>query len=144
MHILLRESSMEIVRSVCRNIQDFRRLGQYIKGDEYVLGLSGALRQNKAVAIEAAQLYLVQGHYIKAADASHLASCSIFMNGDSSANFTSEICDAASVALELLASYIGMSRYGRLKSALHVSNRIYDVWLTQDRKYGYFFPAQHS
>lgn len=129
---------METVGNVCKAIQSFRRLGQYIKGDDYIIGLSKELRRDKAVAIEAAQLYLVQGHYIKASDACHLVSCPIFRNGDPSADFTLEICDATSVTLALLTSYVGISRYGKLKTALQVADRIYDVWLTPDRMYARF------
>ena len=126
---------METVGNICKAIQTLRRLGRYIEGDDYIIGLSKELRLDKAVAIEAAQLYLVQGHYIKAWDACHLISCPIFKHGDPSADFTREICDATSVTLTLLTSYVGISRYGRLKTALQVANRIYNVWLTSDRMY---------
>jgi hypothetical protein len=129
---------METVGNVCKTIQTFRRLGQYIEGDDYIIGLSKDLRRDKAVTIEAAQLYLVQGHYIKASDACHLVSCPIFKKGDPSADFTLEICDATSVTLALLTSYVGISRHGKLKTALKVADRIYDVWLTPDRMYARF------
>lgn len=118
---------------VCRTIQNFRRLGKYFEGDQYICALSEEVRREKAVVIEAAQLYLVQGHYIKALDACHLVSCPILEDSDPSKGFTSEICNVGSVALALLTSVIEISRLGKVKTALKVANRVYEVWLDTDR-----------
>jgi hypothetical protein len=116
-------------------IQDFRRRGSYVEGHDYIISLPWVLRKQSRVAIEIAQLYLVQGHWIRAWEACSLPEVNIFKDGDPSAGFTTEICDPHSVCLALLSTYIGISRHGKLKTALRIAGRVYDAWLTPSRKW---------
>ena len=117
------------------DIQDFRRLGRYIEGHDYIVSLPYELRQQIRASIEIAQLYLVQGHWIRAWEACRLSNSNIFKDGDPSAGFTPEICDPHSVCLALLFSYIGICRYGMLRRALRIAGRVYDAWLAPNRKW---------
>src|SRR5271155_2716068 len=116
-------------------IQDFRRRGRYIEGHDYIIRLPQELRQQVRVTIEIAQLYLVQGHWIRAWEACNLSNLNIFKDGDSSAGFTLEICDQHSVCLALLSTYIGICRHGMIKSALRIAGRVHDAWLAPNRKW---------
>jgi hypothetical protein len=115
-------------------LQNFRGRGQYIVGHAYIIALPQELRQEKRTAIEIAQLYLSQGHYIRAWDACNLPESEIFENGDSTAAFTKEICDPDSATLALLRAFTGISRYGRMKTAFRIADRVYSVWLAENRE----------
>src|SRR5438105_10823585 len=54
-------------KAVKKRLRLLRAKGQYDAGHEFIIALPEWIRKMKAVAIEAAQLYLVQGHYIRAA-----------------------------------------------------------------------------
>ena len=88
------------------------------------------LRQRQKIAIETAQLYLVQGDYIRAAEECDLAHKSIFSDEVERNEFSSEVFNVDSVCLELVSAYIDISRRCKLKSALYLSQRVYDVWLS--------------
>lgn len=124
--IMQNAAGLEKVRQA---IKDFRRTGQYIAGHSYISSLAPTLRQEKAIAIDIAQLYLVQGHYIRAWEACSLPESTIFVQGNHLGRFTPEICQADSVCLAILSAYIGISRHGLLKTALQIADRVYDAWL---------------
>jgi hypothetical protein len=118
------------LEEVKAHIRLYRLRGQYIEGHEYVCGVAGDLRKRQTIAIEIAQLYLVQGDYIRAAEECTLAHKSIFSDEVERIEFSSEVFNVDSVCLELVSAYIDISRRCKLKSALHLSQRVYDVWLS--------------
>jgi hypothetical protein len=118
------------LEEVKAHIRLYRLRGQYIEGHEYVCSLALDLRKRQTIAIENAQLYLVQGDYIRAAEECTLARKSIFSDEVERNKFSSEAFNVDSVCLELVSAYIDISRRCKLKSALHLSQRVYDVWLS--------------
>jgi hypothetical protein len=117
------------LEEVKAQIRLYRLRGQYIEGHEYICSLARDLRKRQTIAIETAQLYLVQGDYIRAAEECALAHKSIFSDEVERNEFSSEVFNVDSVCLELVSAYIDISRRCKLKSALHLSQRVYDVWL---------------
>jgi hypothetical protein len=111
-------------------IRLYRLRGQFIDGHEYICSLTQDLRKRQTIAIETAQLYLVQGDYIRAAEECALAHKSIFSDEVERNEFSSEVFNVDSVCLEFLSAYIDISRRCKLKSALLLSQRVYDVWLS--------------
>jgi hypothetical protein len=116
-----------------RDVQNYRLKGQYIAGHEYVCGLPESVRRLKTIAIETAQMYLVQGHYIRAVEACDFAHKTVFLNEDQNEP-SPETLDADSICLELLSAYVAISRWCKVKSALRISQRVYEVWLSRKRK----------
>lgn len=121
---------LDELEEVKAHIRLYRLRGQYIEGHEYVCSLAQDLRKRQKIAIETAQLYLVQGDYIRAAEECALAHKSIFSDEVERNEFSSEVFNADSVCLELISAYIDISRRCKLKSALYLSQRVYDVWLS--------------
>ena len=126
--------SSEEVAEVCRNIISFRRRGEYVQGHSYIASLDKSIRHSAAVAIEAIPLYIVQGHYIHAWDECRAPASSIFVDDDPANSFTPEICDIDSACLALISAFVGISRYGRVATAMRVADRVYTAWLAPDRK----------
>src|ERR1700728_323955 len=91
-------------------IRLYRLRGQFIEGHEYVSSLTRDLRKRQEIAIETAQLYLVQGDYIRAAEECTLSHKSIFSDEVDRSEFSSEVFNIDSVCLELLSAYIDISR----------------------------------
>jgi hypothetical protein len=52
------------IEEVKTRIRRFRSKGQYVAGLNFINKLPEALQRTIAIAIEIAQLFLVQGHYI--------------------------------------------------------------------------------
>jgi hypothetical protein len=121
---------LDELEEVKAHIRLYRLRGQYIEGHEYVCSLARDLRKRQKIAIETAQLYLVQGDYIRAAEECALAHKSIFSDEVERNEFSSEVFNVDSVCLELVSAYIDISRRCKLKSALYLSQRVYDVWLS--------------
>jgi hypothetical protein len=118
-----------------RGVQNYRLRGQYNAGHVYICGLPQSTRQVKTVAIEIAQLYLVQGHYIRASEACALAHKPTVSNDAELKESSPGAFDADHICLELLSAYIDISRRCKLKTALHISQRVYDAWLAPMRRY---------
>jgi hypothetical protein len=118
------------LEEVKAHIRLYRLRGQFIEGHEYICSLARDLRKWQKIAIETAQLYLVQGDYIRAAEECALAYKSIFSDEVERNEFSSEVFNVDSVCLELVSAYIDISRRCKLKSALYLSQRVYDVWLS--------------
>ena len=113
-------------------LHNFQTRGQYAAGHEYITALPQGIRREKRTAIRIAQLYLSQGHYIRAWDACNIPEAEIFENGESTAAFTKDICDLDSTTLALVRAFVGISRFGRTKTALRVADRVYSVWLANN------------
>lgn len=123
------EDQLKEPEEIRRKVLEYRLRGQFIRGHEYISSLPDSLRRERKIAIESAQLYLVQGNYIRAAEACRLARKSIFLGDVGPNDFSQEILDVDSACLELLSAYIDITRLCSLNNALSTSQRVYDVWL---------------
>jgi hypothetical protein len=120
----------DLMSSVPQAVRDFRRKGQYVTGHNYICGLSESTRKLTAVAVEVAQLYLVQGHYIRAWEAVTLVDVAVFDEDDErQESFTAGICQVDSACIALLSAFISISRFGKLRTALRIADLIGRVWL---------------
>ncbi|KAH0557164.1 hypothetical protein GP486_005045 [Trichoglossum hirsutum] len=110
----------------------FRAKGQYSNGHEFFTALPEDIRRMKTVAIEAAQLYLVQGYYIRAARVCADTARPLFGETpqDDDSSKSEEIWDEDSVCLELIRAYTDISHRCKLKAAVSIASRVYDIWLT--------------
>lgn len=123
------------ISEVCKAIINLRRHGRYRQAHEYISALDARFSQIPAVAIEIASNYVTQGHYIRAWDSCQLPDSDIFVNGDPSKAFTQRIYDIHCVALALVKAFIGISRFAKTSTALAVAERIYEVWLAENREF---------
>ena len=126
-------SLTEEIEGVRQSILDFRRRGQYLEAHKYISNLNQSTCEIAAVAVEIASLYVTQGHYIRAWDACRLPKSCIFTDEDEQ-SFTSEVCQVDSVCLALTSAYIGISRHGRIKTALRIAEQVHESWLSPHRK----------
>jgi hypothetical protein len=129
------EVSQSNISQVCKSIKNLRSHGRYRQAHAYISALDPRLSQIPAVAIEIASTYVTQGHYIRAWDSCQLPDSDIFMNAEPSQAFTPQIYDVDCVALALVKAYIGISRFARTSTALQVAERVYEVWLAENREY---------
>jgi hypothetical protein len=89
----------------------------------------------QGIAIEIAQLYLVQGHYIRALEA-----CKAFqrMKPNDKTGVGNELAfitlDAQDVCLQLISAYVEISRSCKLQTALNICQQVYDSWLSKTSK----------
>jgi hypothetical protein len=126
-------SNAEEVEVIRARIQHFRSLGEWDGGHEFFTNLPETLRTNTKVIIEIAQLYLVQGFYIRAWDICNSPNFELFESDESSAQSNPEIREDT-ICLALLSAFIGISRHGRLKTALHVALRVQGAYLAQSNR----------
>jgi hypothetical protein len=124
-----REGGRESTR---KKISALRRCGKYQEGHHFISGLSVEDRNVVLIAIEAAQLYLVQGHYIRAVEVT-ASIPRLFVTADTcQGRVSGDIFDEDSVCLELLRAYIDISRHCKLKSAVSIAKRIHAIWLAPE------------
>ncbi|KAK0659486.1 CHAT domain-containing protein [Cercophora samala] len=103
----------QLAETTKTTIRDHRSRGTFAEGHQFITALSQELRSLTSVAIEIAQLYLVQGRYILAA-----ATC----------ESQPRASDEEGAVLELLQAFIGIGRYSKLKTALQIAQRIGEAW----------------
>jgi hypothetical protein len=116
----------ENVEASRRKIQQLRSLGAWDKGHEYITALPEMVRSHNQVVIEAAQLYLTQGHYARAWDMCEPA----HMRLSSLATFQHLLrreVNEEPICLLLLSAYISISRHGKIATALGLANRLRDL-----------------
>jgi len=101
------------IESVQATIRVHRSHGTFLEGDQFIRSLPRHISSVTSIAIEIAQLYLVQGQFILAAQACEDVST---MPGEEA------------IVLELLQAFIGIGRYSKLKTALRIARRIGDAW----------------
>src|SRR5437667_6274587 len=106
----------------------FRAKGQHEAGHEFITALPEEIRRKKAVAIEAAQIYLVQGHFIRGDRICMDAAGPLFREASMDDDLPEEIWDEDSVCLELIRAYIGISRHCKLKAAVSIATRVHSIW----------------
>ena len=99
-----------------RDLQDYRLRGQFISGHEYICKLPPSVRRLKLIAIDIAQLYLAQGHSIRAAEACAFSQNSIFADEDA--------LDAESICLALVLAYVDIWTHCKMKTALLICQRV--------------------
>ena len=102
------------IESVKTTIRAHRSHGTFLEGAQFIRSLAQPISSVTSVAIEIAQLYLVQGQYILAAQACEHVS--MVPGGE----------DA--VVMGLLQAFVGIGRYSKLKTALRMAQRIGDAW----------------
>ncbi|CZR69393.1 uncharacterized protein PAC_19293 [Phialocephala subalpina] len=111
-------------------LREYRAKGQFESGHEYVCSLVQSVQEDKLVAIEVVQLYLVQGHYIRALAACEKARVPLFDQGLE--EYPSEVLNEDSVCLELLHAYVNILRHSELYTALRKAFMAHKLWLGQD------------
>lgn len=120
------------IEEVKTRVRCFRSKGQYLAGFEYISQLPEVAQTVKAIAIEIAQLFLVQGHYTRAAQACIKAASPIFPENWKDQELAAEVWDEDSVCLELLRAYIDISRLSKLRTAVSIATRIKNIWLVPE------------
>ncbi len=120
--------------SVRVQIQTYRRLGDYESGRIFYESLPANVQQNKVVAREIAQLYLVQGQYKLATQACLTAALPMFPCETMNDEPASEVWDDDCVALEMCRAYTEISHSGDLADALRVAKIVHGIWLSGERK----------
>jgi hypothetical protein len=111
------------VQELIDKIRVYRAKGQFDFAKEFINGISKKDRERKSVAIEIAQLYLVQGYFKLAEQACVEAGGSMFSN-DKVECLPKEAYDEESVAFELLRAFIWIGRYSMLFTALDIAKQI--------------------
>jgi hypothetical protein len=125
------EAGIETTR---RKISALRRCGNYQEGHHFISNLSVEDRKVVAIAIEAAQLYLVQGHYIRAAEVSAFIPRLFPAPEEGKAEVPSAVFCEGRVCLELIRAYIDISHHCELKSAVSIAERVHSIWLSPKGK----------
>ncbi|KAK4172652.1 CHAT domain-containing protein [Triangularia setosa] len=95
------------------SIRGHRWRGTFAEGHQFITALPQEIRSLTSVAIEAAQLYLVQGQYTLAAK-----TCEDQQPGSGEEG----------AVLELLQAFIGIGRYSKLKAALKTAQNMEGAW----------------
>ncbi|KAF2472074.1 uncharacterized protein BDR25DRAFT_18083 [Lindgomyces ingoldianus] len=111
-------------------LRQYRAKGQFDSGHEYVCNLAQSVQEDKQVAIEVAQLYLVQGHFIRALAACEKARVPLFDEGLD--EYSSEVLNEDSVCLELIHAFVNISRHSKLYTALRKASIAHKLWLGQE------------
>ncbi|KIV82695.1 hypothetical protein PV11_04786 [Exophiala sideris] len=119
-------SGQEIVGTARRTIQQLRSLGAWDEGHEYITGLPEVVRSHKQVIIEAAQLYLMQGHYARAWDMCEPTHKRLSSLATLQEPLRREL-NAETICLWLLSAYISISRHGKIATALDLADRLRDL-----------------
>ena len=117
------------VDSVRTEIQRYRTLGDYIGGRDYFESLPTHLQCMKAIGIEIAQLYLVQGHYRKADEICTATAMLLFPEDAPQSPLPDDVWDEESVCLELCRAYTNIMRSGNLENAMRVAKLVCNIWL---------------
>jgi hypothetical protein len=114
-------------------LREYRAKGQFESGHEYVCSLAQCVQEDERVAIEVVQLYLVQGHYIRALAACEKARVPLFDQGLE--EYPSEVLNEDSVCLELLHAFVNILRHSELYTALRKAFMAHKLWLGQDGRF---------
>lgn len=107
------------------HLRQLRSLGHWEQGHAYYSGLLLDLQLNVQVAIEAAQLYLVQGHYRRAWNVCERVLSDFTMPAATEVRSLSED-HGAELCLKLLFSYVAISRHGRIRTAFKLVEPLLD------------------
>lgn len=110
-------------------------MGDYDSGKAFYESLPAHMQREKVVALEIAQLYLVQGQYKLAAQACLAAALPLFPSDTKQDELANETWDEDCVALEMCRAYIEISHSGDLADALRVANIVHGTWLSPQRKH---------
>ncbi|UKZ73628.1 hypothetical protein TrVFT333_001276 [Trichoderma virens FT-333] len=118
-------SSLEDIK---HKIRVSRSIGKFTEATQFIEELPKDIRCTRAVAIEAAQLYLVQGRYRLAAE-----TCDNVPGPSSgeveSENFAFSNQDEDAVAFELLRVLtLRVARFSKVKTALEIAQRLGSAW----------------
>lgn len=119
-------SGHENVGTARRKIQQLRSVGAWDEGHEYIIGLPETVRSHTQVIIEAAQLYLTQGHYARAWDMCAPTYTRLSSPATLQEPLRQEL-NAETICLWLLSAYISISRHGKIATALDLANRLRDL-----------------
>jgi tetratricopeptide (TPR) repeat protein len=109
-------------------IRRLRSNGKFVEGANFIQSLSPEIRNAICVAIEAAQLYLVQGHLRSAADVCERTSTSSGLKHKIKGPDSGP--DVA--AFKLMHAYINILRYSKLKTALKTARLAGGAWKLND------------
>lgn len=101
--------------AVARKLRDYWLSGFYADGHKYIQGLSSSNRQHTLVAIEAALLYILQGQYNYAADATYegLGAGSVAIDGTQSEE---------NIFLGIIQAFVALMRESKLQTALRLAD----------------------
>ncbi|KAH6967561.1 CHAT domain-containing protein [Fusarium venenatum] len=115
------------LESIKSTVGLYRWNGHFLEGAKFINSLPIETTSMRGIAIEAAQLYLVQGQYKLANQICNDASGSIFDcldgNDQPPSSWNEEIA-----AFELMRAFILIVRYSKLTSALKITQRVGDAW----------------
>lgn len=117
-------STIESVLEAKRHIQHCRKLGKWEKGELFVSALSEDVRVHPLILIELTQLFLVQGHFVKAWNTCELMSSNIQPTIGPDLELQSNL-NEDSICSSLLSAYVSISRHGKLRSALALADRLH-------------------
>lgn len=111
------------------SIRTFRSLGKFADGASFIQSLPTEVRLRRSIAVESAELYLVQGQLKLAAEVCHRVSESTYPQRLSDDDLPpSFIWEAEVAAFELLRAYVWIGRYSKLKTALKIAQRVGRAW----------------
>ena len=119
------------VEEIKATIQTHRSNGHFTEGAMFIASLPREIKVMRRVAIEAAQLYLVQGHYRLAAQTCDDVSGSV-LSGLESNDLPPILWNEEVAAFELIRAYIWIGRYSKLRTALKIARRLGSAWKLGD------------
>lgn len=107
--------------AVARKIRDYRLSGFYEDGHKYIQELSSSNRQHTVVAIEAAQLYILQGQYNYAANATY--------EGLGAGSFPiDETHSDEHICLRIMQAFVAIMRESKLQTALGLVDLVLEIF----------------
>ncbi|KAF4332402.1 tetratricopeptide repeat [Fusarium beomiforme] len=115
------------LESIKSTIRIYRWYGHFLEGTKFIDSLPIETKSIRVIAIEAAQLYLVQGQYKLANLICNDTSGSIFDCLDDN-DQPQSIWNEEIAAYELMRAFILIGRYSKLTSALKITQRVGDAW----------------
>lgn len=106
--------------AVARKLRDYRLSGFYADGHKYIQELSSSNRQHTLVAIEASLLYILQGQYNYAADATYegLRAGSVAIDGTQSEE---------NICLGIIQAFVALIRESKLQTALRLADVVLEI-----------------
>ena len=121
------------VEEIKATIRTHRSNGHFAEGALFIASLPKEVKVMRSVAIEAAQLYLVQGHHRLAAQTCDDVSGSVFSHLESS-DLPPTLWNEEVAAFELVRANIWIGRYSKLRTALKIARRLGSVWRLEGSK----------
>lgn len=107
--------------AVARKLRDYQLSGFYNDGHKYIQELSSSNRQHTVVAIEAAQLYILQGQYNYAADATY--------EGLGAGSFPiNETQSDERMCLRIIQAFVAIMRESKLQTALDLVDHVLKIF----------------